>query len=36
MIIRSADFGKARINPASFTRLQFFPPEKKAATGPKG
>jgi hypothetical protein len=36
MIIRSADFGKARINPAAFTRLQFLSPEKKAAAGPKG
>jgi hypothetical protein len=36
MIIRSADFGKARINPAAFTRLQFLPPEKKVAEGPKG
>jgi hypothetical protein len=36
MIIRSADFGKARINPAAFTRLQFLSPEKKAVAGPKG
>ncbi len=36
MIIRSADFGKARINPAAFTRLQFLSPEKKAPDGPKG
>jgi hypothetical protein len=36
MIIRSTDFGKARINPAAFTRLQFLSPEKKAAQGPKG
>jgi hypothetical protein len=36
MIIRSADFGKARINPAAFTRLQFLSPEKKAVQEPKG
>ncbi|MGP8202089.1 MAG: hypothetical protein ACLQU4_21590 [Limisphaerales bacterium] len=36
MIIRSAAFGKARINPAAFTRLQFLFPEKKAAQEPKG
>jgi hypothetical protein len=36
MIIRSADFGKARINPAAFARLQFLSPEKKAAAEPKG
>jgi hypothetical protein len=35
MIIRSADFGKAGINPAAFTRLQFLSPEKKAAAAPK-
>ena len=36
MVIRSPDFGKARINPAAFTRLQFLFPEKKAPEGPKG
>ncbi len=36
MIIRSADFGKARLNPAAFTRLQFLTPEKKPAPEPKG
>ena len=36
MIIRSPDFGKAKINPAAFTRLQFLSPEKKPAEGPKG
>jgi hypothetical protein len=36
MMVRSADFGKARINPAAFTRLQFLLPEKKPVEGPKG
>jgi hypothetical protein len=36
MIIRSADFGKAALNPAAFTRLQFLVPEKKTPEGPKG
>ncbi|MGD0813694.1 MAG: hypothetical protein ABSA83_08835 [Verrucomicrobiota bacterium] len=35
MIIRSADFGRARINPAAFTRLRFLFPEKKAGEEPK-
>ena len=35
MIIHSADFGKARINPAAFTRLKFPAPEMKAAAEPK-
>lgn len=35
MIVRSADFGKARLNPAAFTRLQFLGPDKKPA-GPNG
>jgi hypothetical protein len=34
MIVRSADFGKARINPAAFTRLRFLFPEKKAPKEP--
>lgn len=29
MIVRSADFGRAKMNPAAFTRLQFLAPEKK-------
>lgn len=36
MSINSADFGKARINPAAFTRLQFLAPEKKAPRSPEG
>ncbi len=36
MIVRSPDFGKARMDPAAFTRLQFLAPEKKPAEGPKG
>ena len=36
MIVRSPDFGKAKINPAAFSRLQFVIPEKKPAEGPKG
>jgi hypothetical protein len=36
MVVRSPDFGKAKINPAVFTRLQFLSPEKKPAEGPKG
>jgi len=36
MIIRSPDFGKVRINPAAFSRLQFLLPEKKAVQEPKG
>jgi hypothetical protein len=36
MLVRSADFGKAKINPAAFTRLQFLIPEKKPAPEPKG
>jgi hypothetical protein len=36
MVIRSADFGKARISPAVFTRLQFLSPEKKPVQEPKG
>jgi hypothetical protein len=35
MIIRSPDFGKARINPAAFSRLEFLYPETKPAEGPK-
>jgi hypothetical protein len=36
MIIRSADFGKAKINPAAFTRLQFLYPGNNTPEGPKG
>jgi hypothetical protein len=36
MIIRSADLGKARINPGAITRLEFLSPEKKAPEEPKG
>jgi hypothetical protein len=35
MIVKSPDFGKVKINPAAFTRLQFLLPEKKPE-GPKG
>jgi hypothetical protein len=36
MIIRSADFGKAEIDPSAFTRLQFIYPDKIAPEEPKG
>jgi hypothetical protein len=36
MVVRSADFGKVRINPAAFTRLQFLSPDKKPVPEPKG
>jgi hypothetical protein len=35
MIVRSPDFGKVKINPAAFTRLQFLTPEKNTAERPK-
>lgn len=36
MLVHSPDFGKAKINPAVFTRLQFVPAEKKSTEGPNG
>ena len=36
MIVHSPDFGRARLNPSAFTRLQFLPPEKTSPAGPKG
>jgi hypothetical protein len=36
MTVHSPDFGKARLDPAAFTRLQFLAPEKKTPDGPKG
>jgi hypothetical protein len=36
MVIKSPDFGRVKINPAVFTRLQFLSPDKKPAEGPKG
>lgn len=35
MVIRSPDFGKVRVDPAAFTRLQFLATGKKSADGPK-
>lgn len=36
MTVLSPDFGRAKINPAAFTRLEFLYPETNSATEPKG
>ena len=36
MVVTSPVFGKATIDPAAFSRLQFVAPEPKSADEPKG